>query len=219
MGKVTRRAVAEIWSGRIRGGDVSLEDVQSAIVGGWLQSLLTAQTDTRAAHPAGDDNFITLDFVGRRGLVVTARMGAGLISTHLLLEAGRGRARDGARAPLYQFFDTLNGGRQGPHLAKVPRAPLYSIPQHDRQFLVPFPHVQDPLLFARILHLFLADASADGRSVTPTSPPPTRSPASSAAARSRVAPLRILVVAVAAAAAVAICIVGGRRRRRRARRG
>ena len=43
---------------------------------------------------------------------MTARMGAGLISTHLL-EARRERARDGglrARAPLYQFFAILNGG-------------------------------------------------------------------------------------------------------------
>ena len=43
---------------------------------------------------------------------MTARMGAGLISMHLL-EARRGRAHDGglrARTPLYQFFAILNGG-------------------------------------------------------------------------------------------------------------
>jgi hypothetical protein len=40
---------------------------QSASVGGWLRSLLTAKSDTKAAHPAGDDNFITLDCVARLG--------------------------------------------------------------------------------------------------------------------------------------------------------
>ena len=98
---------------------VLLEDVQAAIVSGWLQSLLVVQAEPRATRPAGDDDFLVFDFLallqlGRRRLVVAVGRRAGLISLlkDMHVSEGRGRAGDlGPRAPLRKFFDVPNGRR------------------------------------------------------------------------------------------------------------